>query len=466
MDNKKSAKTSENYIKNVIKIKKLAKKNLKKRELSNDNIVLKCNKKIAKQSKKDIEILNKINEFNTNGKKTIAYFIDSFFPVIDGVVSVLDNYAKFMSKYFNVVVCSPKHKKQTYKSDSYFVLSANSVHLNGQGYDLGFPQFDSKFTNYISLLKIDLVHINAPFSMGNFGLELAKKRKIPSITTFHSQFRQDFFKATNNELLSKIMTNIIIKIYDKSTVALTMNEFSFNIMKKYGLKRNDVLIVPNATNLVYKEFDEKHEREVVEKFKLDKNKFKILFIGRFVKVKNVYFIIETLKELFKLNKNFQFVFLGYGPEEEKMKKIIKENNLENNIIFTGKILDSDEKAIVIKNSDLLYFPSDYDTDGIVKIECACYGVPTLCLENTGVASGIENNDTGFIEKNDVLSLAQKIDALSKNVDFVKKIGQNAKERLYITWEDVGFKLLEIYDQLIKRKNIKKLKKQKLKVIGK
>ena len=262
------------------------------------------------------------------------------------------------------------------------------------------------------------------------------------------------------------MTNIIIKIYDKSTATLTMNDFSFNVMKKYGLKRNDVLIVPNATNLVYKEFDEKHEREVVEKFKLDSKKFKILFIGRFVKVKNVYFIIETLKELFKLNKNFQFIFLGYGPEEEKMKKIIKENNLENNIIFTGKILDSDEKAIVIKNSDLLYFPSDYDTDGIVKIECACYGVPTLCLENTGVASGIENNETGFVEKNDVLILAKKIDDLSKNVDFVKKIGQNAKERLYITWEDVGFKLLEIYEQLIKRKNIKKLKKQKLRMVGK
>ncbi len=465
MEHKKNAKITKNYIKNVIKIKKSTKKYIEKRDLSNDNIVLKCNKKLAKQSKKDIEILNKINEFNTNGKKTIVYFIDSYFPVIDGVVSVLDNYAKFMSKYFNVVVCCPKHKKQTYKDENYFVLSANSVHMNGLGYDLGFPQFDNKFVNFISLLKIDLIHINAPFFMGNFGIEIAKKRKIPSITTFHSQFRQDFYKSTNSEFLSKIMSNIIIKIYDKSTLTLTMNKFSFQIMKQYGLKRNDVLIVPNATNLVYKEFDEKQEREVLEKYDIKNDEFTLLFIGRFVKVKNVYLILDTLKELFKVNKNFQFVFLGYGPEEEKMKKIIKENKLENNIKFTGKILDSDEKSIIIKNSNLLFFPSVYDTDGIVKIESACYSVPTLCLEGTGVASGIENDVTGFVETNDVLKLAQRINELSKNVDFVKKTGQNAKERLYVTWDDVGNRLLEIYEQLIKRKNIKKFKKQKLKMIG-
>ena len=306
----------------------------------------------------------------------------------------------------------------------------------------------------LSKLKIDLVHVNAPFSMGMFGLDLAKKRKIPSITTFHSQFRQDFYKATNSELLSKIMSNIIIKVYDKSTVTLTMNNFSAKIMKSYGLKRNDVKIIPNATSLKYKEFDEVQEREVIEKHKIQKDKFRMLFIGRFVKVKNVYLILEVLKELFKINKNFQFIFLGYGPEEEKMKKIIRENNLEKNIVFTGKILDEDEKAIIIKNSNLLFFPSDYDTDGIVKIECACYSVPTLCLDNTGVSSGLVNNETGFVEKNNIENLVKKIDELSKNVDFVQKIGKNAKEKLYITWEDVGNKLLILYRDLMNRKNVK------------
>lgn len=456
-EGKKNAKTLKKYDKNIIKIKKNTEKRLKRRENRNCEIVSKCNKKIVKTSKTDIAILNKINEMNTNGKKTIVYFIDSYYPVIDGVVSVLDNYAKFMSDYYNVVVCTPKHKKKTYESDKYFVLGADSVYIKKQGYDLGFPQLDSKFMKYISLLKIDLVHVNAPFNMGTFGLELAKKRHIPSITTFHSQFKQDFYKATKSAVLSKFLANMIIKNYDKSTLTITMNDFSAGIMKEYGLKRNDIQIVPNATNLEFKKFDSGRETEVLKKYGIETKQFNILFIGRFVKVKNVYLILDVLKELFKTNKDFQFIFMGYGPEEEKMKKIISENNLENNIIFTGKVLDIDEKAIIIKNSDILFFPSVYDTDGIVKIESACYSVPTLCLENTGVSSGIKNNETGFVEKNDVKLLAQRLNELSKNVDFVKKIGKNAKESLYVTWNDVGNKLKEIYEKLFNIKNLKSVK---------
>lgn len=455
----KNAKSAKKYSKNVIKIKNNTKKRLNKRDVRNESIVKKCNKEIVKYSQNNIEILNTINEFNTNGKKTIAYFIDSFYPVIDGVVSVLDNYANFMSDYYNVVVCTPKHKKNSYKSKKYFVLSADSVHLKKQGYDLGFPTLDSEFSHYISLLRIDLVHINAPFTMGLFGIELAKKRHIPSITTFHSQFKQDFYKSTNSKLLSNILTSLVIKFYDKSTLTLTMNDFAYNIMKEYGLKRSNVKLIPNATNLKYKEFDENFENEVLDNIKFQRGKFTMVYIGRFVKVKNVYLILDVLKELYKVNKDFQFVFMGYGPEEEKMKKFIFENGLENNIIFTGKILNEDVKSVIIKNCNLLFFPSVYDTDGIVKIECACYSVPTLCLNDTGVASGLNNNDTAFIEENDVNKLAARLDFLSKNVDLVEKIGKNANLRLYITWEDVGNKLKDIYENLMQTKLLKNKKKK-------
>mgnify|MGYP000071587672 FL=1 len=41
-------------------------------------------------------IMNKIEEFNNNGKHTIVYFCDTFYPIIDGVIKVLDNYASLL----------------------------------------------------------------------------------------------------------------------------------------------------------------------------------------------------------------------------------------------------------------------------------------------------------------------------------------------------------------------------------
>ncbi len=425
-------------------------------EKGNSKRIRRANDQLLMDDLDEKEIYLTIDRFNTNGKKTVVYFIDSFLPVIDGVVSVLENYATQMQKYYNVVICAPKHRQTCYKTDKYFLLQADSMFVKKQGYDLGFPQLDPVFQKYISLLKIDIIHVQSPFNMGNYGVMLAKKRKIPCLASFHSQFKQNFYNAVKNETISQWLTRILMTVYQRSTLAVTMNDFAKGIMREYGFKKH-VEIVPNATNLVKKEFDPEFEEYILNKHKINKDQFNIIFIGRFVEVKNVYFILDVIKDLFKINKNFNFIFLGFGPEQSKMQKIVKENGMEKYIKFTGKIDDVDEKAIIIKNSNLLFFPSVYDTDGIVKIECACYDVPTLCIEGTGVASNMKNGHNGFVEKNKKENFVKKLDELIKNVDYVKKIGKNANLDLYITWEGTCEILKGLYEKVLKTHYLKKSK---------
>ncbi len=448
--------SNDKVAKNIVLAREEINRKAKKVEKGNSKRIRKANDQLLLDDLEEKEIYLTIDKFNTNGKKTVAYFIDSFLPVIDGVVSVLENYATQMQKYYNVVICAPKHRQTCYKTDKYFLLQSDSMFVKKQGYDLGFPQFDPVFQKYISLLKIDIVHVQSPFNMGNFGVMLAKKRKIPCLATFHSQFKQNFYNAVKNETISQWLTKILMFVYQRSTVAVTMNSFARNIMKEYGLKKH-VEIVPNATNLVRKEFDADYENKILKRHGIDKNKFNIIFIGRFVEVKNVYFILDCLKELFKINKDFNFIFLGYGPEQSKMQKIVRESGMENHIKFTGKIDDVDEKAVIIKNSTLLFFPSVYDTDGIVKIECACYDVPTLCIENTGVSSNMKDDHNGFIEKYDKKAFVKRLDSLIKNVDFVKKVGKNANLDLYITWEGTCEILKDLYEKTLKTHYLKKSK---------
>ncbi len=456
---KKTTKKEDKFAEKVIEKRKTIYEKGKKSEKNKSKIIKKCNDKIINSELKEKEIYLTIDKFNTNGKKTIVYFIDSFFPVIDGVVSVLDNYGKQMQKYYNVVICAPKHKQEIYKTEDYFVLQSNSMYIKNQGYDLAFPQFDTEFQKYINLLKIDLIHIHAPFNMGNFGLMLAKKRKVPCLISFHSQFKQNFYNAVKNDVIAQWLTKILLYNYKKADVVVTMNEFARDVLKSYGLKK-PVKIIPNATNLKKKHIDSEFEEKILQKHKINKDIFNLIFIGRFVEVKNIYFIIDVMKEVFKINKNFNFIFLGYGPEQNKMQKLVKEAGMEDYFKFTGKIDDEEEKSIIIKNSDLLFFPSIYDTDGIVKIECACYDVPTLTIEGTGVASNIQNNHNGFVEKNDKVAFVNKIDFLIKNVDFVKKIGKNANLELYLTWGDVSEKLYNLYEETLKTYKLKNSKQDK------
>lgn len=47
-------------------------------------------------------------------KITIGLFNDSFYPLADGVIMVVDNYARELSKYANVIVFVPSYKDKPY----------------------------------------------------------------------------------------------------------------------------------------------------------------------------------------------------------------------------------------------------------------------------------------------------------------------------------------------------------------
>ena len=60
-------------------------------------------------------------------KITIGLFVDSFFPMTDGVIMVVDNYARRLVKYANVIVFAPKYRKKYDDSKlPYQVIRCNS----------------------------------------------------------------------------------------------------------------------------------------------------------------------------------------------------------------------------------------------------------------------------------------------------------------------------------------------------
>ena len=53
----------------------------------------------------------------------------------------------------------------------------------------------------------------------------------------------------------------------------------------------------------------------------------MIYIGRFVEVKNVYFIIDVITDVYKKNPNFNFIFLGFGQEQSKIDYIFLSSEL-------------------------------------------------------------------------------------------------------------------------------------------
>ena len=91
-------------------------------------------------------------------KLNIGIFIDAFFFMMDGVVSVVDNYARLLSEKANVTVFTIKTKKQFDDSKlPYKVVRCKSVKVLNLDYSLGMPQFDEKFKKEVKGLKYKIL---------------------------------------------------------------------------------------------------------------------------------------------------------------------------------------------------------------------------------------------------------------------------------------------------------------------
>ena len=158
-------------------------------------------------------------------KLTIGFFNDSFYPFADGVIMVMDNYAKRLCKDNNVIVFVPRYSKKFDDSKlPYKVVRCRSIKVPFLDYSLPLPLFDRKYRKELKKSNLDIVHIHSPFTIGYSGLKYAKKHNIPAVATMHSQFKRDFKRVVKIDRIASKLNNKLIKFFNKCDECWAVNE--------------------------------------------------------------------------------------------------------------------------------------------------------------------------------------------------------------------------------------------------
>ena len=387
-------------------------------------------------------------------KINIGLFIDTFYPMIDGVISVVDNYAKRLNNIANVTVFAPKPRKGDYDDSKfpYKVVRCGRLNLKmlRLDYDLPLPALDRKFKKAIKEADLDIIHIHSPFSIGKIATNYGKKHNIPVIATLHSQFKKDFYKATKSKALTNLMMKKILKVFNKCDECWAVNSEIAKIFKDYGVKEMPG-VQNNGTDLV--PFD--NEKEICQlkaMHNIHDDEKVFLFIGRICALKNIFFIADSLAMLRDKGFKFKMVFVGTGQDEKKLKEHIKKLNLSDQVIFTGKITDRVEISKYYKMADLFLFPSLYDASSLVQIEASSQSTPTVFLRGAATADTVTEDVNGYLSDNSVEAFADKIIEIFSNKEKYDEVCSNAFRDLYVSWDDAVKKTYEDYLKIIKNKN--------------
>lgn len=384
-------------------------------------------------------------------KLKIGLFIDTFFPMIDGVIMVVDNYAKRLNKIADITVFCPKAKEKKYTGQfEYRVVRSKRIKFFNYDYCLAVPKLDRKFKKALNQSNLDIVHIHSPFSIGKIGANYAKKHNIPCVGTLHSQFKQDFYKATHIKWLSNLLTKNVIKVFNKCDECWAVNQEIKNLyITDYKLKA-PCGVQLNGTELKY--IEEDVTEEINKKFGISNDEKVFLFVGRLIALKNIFFIVEALKLVKDQGYKFKMLYAGSGPDEQELRSKVKKLGLSDQVVFCGRIENRTEMSKIYKRADLFLFPSLYDSNSLVQIEAASQKTPTLFLEGARTAGTVTKDVNGFFSENSIEAYSNKIIEILNNPEYYAKVQQGAFNDLYLTWDNAVKNAYNDYIRLINKKN--------------
>lgn len=377
----------------------------------------------------------------------VGLFLDTYFPMVDGVINVVHNYAALLAEddEFDVTVFVPNHGKGFVDDFPYKTVRCKSMRFFIIDYDLPAPALDAAFKKALENAELDIVHIHSPFMVGEMGVGYAEKHGIPVIATMHSQFEQDFYRATHSKLLTKLMLKKVMRVFNRCDEFYGVSAAVSQVFLRYGAKRLP-LVLRNGTDMLPVEDREKATAEVNARYGLPEDMPVFIFVGRITVLKNVLFLADALAEL--KNKNFKMLFVGDGKEMPMLKKRVTRAGLDDNVMYLGKIADRELIKALLCRAKLFLFPSMYDASSLVQNEAASQGTPTLFLEGAVTASEVTDGVNGFISPASPAQYAAKIESILQDTELYEKVSIGAKRDLYRTWADVTEQLKSEYRRLI------------------
>ena len=383
-------------------------------------------------------------------KLKIGMFMDSWYPDINGVILVMENLLKNMKEYADVTLVVPNMGKNDIDDSKYpfKIIKVDSIGLPISDYRLGLVDLEYfKLKRKFKKIDFDIIHIHSPFALGRLGIRIAKEKNIPVIATMHTRWEFEFEKYLKSKKVTNIIMKHLIKSYNKCNSCIALNKSLIKVYDDYGYN-GKYQIINNGTDLKIIDNVDESIKKVNKLYKLNKNDIVFLFVGRIIEVKNIFFILDVLKELKKRNFKYKMIYVGDGPDYKELEKKVKEYNLEKEVILTGKILDRELLKEIYYRANLFLFPSLFDSSSLVQIEAASQETPSLFLEGAVTAATIENNINGFTALYNVNQFADRVEEIMNNKDLYNKVKKNARTDLAKSWEEISRKTYDYYVKTI------------------
>ncbi len=264
-------------------------------------------------------------------------------------------------------------------------------------------------------------------------------------------FPDGFFKTAFNKEKIKLFYDRHLK-YRKNTnlYLLAANAYGANDFNLLGLYKDKIykwgyFLATNEYD-IGKLIEEKEKNE----------KMQIIWVARFIKWKHPEIVLKLANDLKKDGYNFNIKMLGTGVLEEKIRKKIKDNNLEDVVTVVGQV-PSDEVKDYMEKANIFIGTSDSNEGwGAVINESMNAGCAIVANQKMGSVPFLIGNENRGIMYNTYDELKDSVEKLIKDKNLRKEFGTNAYNYITSEWTSriATENILQLFESILTNQEYK------------
>ena len=222
------------------------------------------------------------------------------------------------------------------------------------------------------------------------------------------------------------------QICRRARFVTSVSEFTRGMLVQGGVSAEKIsLLPPGVTELL------PSQRDFRQEFGLEKDCFVLLTVGRLVERKGHDLVLSALADIAGRGiHNWHYFIVGTGPEQTLLEKVVVSLGLRSRVTFLYQLSDAD-MAAAYRACDVFVMPAradqggvDVEGFGIVFLEAALFGKPSIASDSGGMADAIVHQQTGYIIRDgDARELADVIETLIQRPEQRKLWGEQARSRV-------------------------------------
>mgnify|MGYP000906025349 FL=1 len=294
----------------------------------------------------------------------------------------------------------------------------------------------------------DVVHVHD--WLGAYAGKLLKHAlRLPLIATIHAtEYGRN--NGLHNDLQRHISDLEWWLCYEAWEVIVCSHYMESEVKHVFGLPADKIRIIPNGIDSEKLKAPEgKDLYEVHNRFARPDEKI-VLFVGRLVREKGVWLIIEAIQDLLKRVPEAKLVIVGKGPEEIFLRDHVRRLGLEHKVYLTG-FIDDELRNLLYRICHVAVFPSLYEPFGIVALEAMALGKPVVVSDTGGLGEVVQHGYTGLkFPSGDSRALGRVLGDVLLDYNLAERLAQAGRNQANLyTWDKVAQTTELVYRQVIR-----------------